>query len=174
MKENKKSLVDVITVSMLVMISLPLLLLGGIVVFGEYYFFRQERLSIKEAYIEEQEAIFRHEVEKAIDYIRWTRKQHVTPGQDQEVEMLSWISRIRFHNKGRLPGFLFVRTHDGIQLMSISRPDLIDKDISLMTDPNGINSHQLFLKAIKSPGGGMPIIRGSIPVHAKWNRKGLL
>jgi len=154
MKENKKSLVDVITVSMLVMISLPLLLLGGIVVFGEYYFFRQERLSIKEAYIEEQEAIFKHEVEKAIDYIRWTRKQHVTPGQDQEVEMLSWISRIRFHNKGRLPGFLFVRTQDGIQLMSISRPDLIDKDISLMTDPNGINSHQLFLKAIKSPGGG--------------------
>ncbi len=154
MKDKKKSLVDVIMASLLVMISLPLILMGGIAVFGEYYFFRQERQSIKKDYIQEQEAIFKHEVEKAIDYIRWTRKQHRTPGVDQESEMLSWISRIRFHNKGRLPGFLFVRTHDGIQLMSISRPDLIGKDISLLTDPDGLNSHQLFLKAIKSPGGG--------------------
>ena len=154
MKEKKKSLVDVIMVNMLLMISLPLVLLGGIVVLGEYYFFRQDREVIKKAYIQEQEEIFKHEVEKAIDYIRWTRKQHRTPGDDQESEMLSWISRIRFHNKGRLPGFLFVRTRDGIQLMSISRPDLIGKDISLLTDPDGINSHQLFLKAIEKSGGG--------------------
>jgi diguanylate cyclase (GGDEF)-like protein/PAS domain S-box-containing protein len=154
MKEKKKSLVDVIMVNMLLMISLPLVLLGGIVVFGEYHFFRQEREAIKKDYIQEQETIFKHEAEKAIDYIRYTRKQHGTPGDEQEAEMLSWISRIRFHNKGQLPGFLFVRTLDGIQLMSISRPDLIGKDISLLTDPDGINSHQLFLKAIKKPGGG--------------------
>ncbi len=154
MKEKKKSLVDVIMANLLVMISLPLILLGGIVVLGEYYFFRQDRELIKKAYIQEQEEIFKHEVEKAIDYIRWTRKQHRTPGDDQESEMLSWISRIRFHNKGRLPGFLFVRTHEGIQLMSFSRPDLIGKDISLLTDLDGINSHQLFLKAIEKPGGG--------------------
>ena len=99
MKEKKKSLVDVIMVNMLLMISLPLVLLGGIVVFGEYHFFRQERDTIKKAYIKEQEAIFKHEVEKAIDYIRWTRKPHVTPGDEQESEMLNWISRIR---SGRL------------------------------------------------------------------------
>ena len=154
MREKKKSLVDVVMVNMLLMISLPLILMGGIVVFGEYHFFRQERDDIKKAYILEQEAIFKHEVEKAIDYIRWTRKQHGSPGDEQESEMLSWISRIRFHNKGRLPGFLFVRTLDGTQLMSISRPELIGKDISLLTDPEGINSHQLFLKAIDNPGGG--------------------
>ena len=140
--------------SMLVMISLPLVLLGGIVIFGEYYLFRQERETIKKTYIQEQETIFKNEVEKAIDYIRWTRKQHRTHDHDQEAEMLSWISRIRFHNKGRMPGFLFVRTIDGIQLMSISRPDLIGKDISQLEDPDGINAHQLFLKAIKNPGGG--------------------
>jgi diguanylate cyclase (GGDEF)-like protein/PAS domain S-box-containing protein len=154
MKKKKKRLVDVIMVNMLIMISLPLVLLGGIFVFGDYHFFRQERKAIQKAYIQEQEAIFKHEVEKAIDYIRWTRKQHRTPGDEQESEMLSWISRIRFHNKGRLPGFLFVRTIDGIQLMSISRPDLMGKDISLLTDPDGINSHQLFLKAIKKTEGG--------------------
>ncbi len=154
MREKKKSLVDVIMVNMLLMISLPLILMGVIAVFGEYHFFRQERDDIKKAYILEQEAIFKHEVEKAIDYIRWTRKQHGSSGDEQESEMLSWISRIRFHNKGRLPGFLFVRTLDGTQLMSISRPELIGKDISLLTDPEGINSHQLFLKAIDNPGGG--------------------
>ncbi|MBW2515094.1 MAG: PAS domain S-box protein, partial [Deltaproteobacteria bacterium] len=154
MKEKKKNLVDVIMVNMLLMISLPLVLLGGIVIFGEHHFFSQEREAIKKAYIQEQEAIFKHEVEKAIDYIRWTRKQHGTHGNEQESEMLSWISRIRFHNKGRLPGFLFVRTLDGIQLMSISRPELMGKDISLLTDPDNINSHQLSLKAIKNPGGG--------------------
>ena len=154
MKENKKSLVDVIMVNMLLMISLPLVLMGGIVILGEYHFFRQEREAIRKAYIQEQEAIFKHEVEKAIDYIRWTRKQHRTPGEEQEAEMLSWISRIRFHNKGRLPGFLFVRSLDGIQLMSISRPDLIGRDISLLTDSDGISSHQLFLKTIRKTGGG--------------------
>ena len=154
MNKKKKSLVDVIMVSMLAMISLPLLLLGGIVVFGEYYFFRQESQSIKEAYIQEQEAIFKHEVEKTIDYIKWTRQQHRTPGYDQESEMLSWISKIRFHNKGWLPGFMFVRTHDGIQLMSISRPDLMGKNTSGLTDPDGNNSHELLLKAIKNSGGG--------------------
>ncbi len=76
MKEKKKSLIDMIMVNMLLMISLPLILLGGIVVFGEYHFFRQEREAIKKAYIQEQEAIFKHEVEKTTDYIRWTRKQH--------------------------------------------------------------------------------------------------
>ena len=154
MKENKKRLVDVIMVNMLLMISLPLVLMGGIVILGEYHFFRQEREAIRKAYIQEQEAIFKHEVEKAIDYIRWTRKQHRTPGEKQEAEMLSWISRIRFHNKGRLPGFLFVRSLDGIQLLSISRPDLIGKDISLLTDSDGISSHQLFLKTIRKTGGG--------------------
>lgn len=150
----KQSLVDVIMVNMLLMISLPLILMGGIVILGEYHFFRQEREAIKKAYIQEQEAIFKQEVEKAIDYIRWTRKQHRTPGHEQESEMLSWISRIRFHNKGRIPGFLFVRTLDGTQLMSISRPDLIGKDISLLTDPDGINLHQLFLKTIGKTGEG--------------------
>ncbi len=154
MKEKKKSLVDVIMVNMLLVISLPLVLMGGIVILGEYHFFRQERGAIKKAYIQEQEAIFKHEVEKAIDYIRWTRRQHRMPGEEQEAEMLSWISRIRFHNKGRLPGFLFVRTLDGIQLMSISRPDLIGKDISLLTDPDGIRSHQLYLKTIRKTEGG--------------------
>ena len=94
MKEKKKSLVDVIMVNMLLMISLPLILLGGIVVLGEYYFFRQDREVIKKAYIQEQEEIFKHEVEKAIDYIRWTRKQHRTPGDDQESAFIrrTWIS----------------------------------------------------------------------------------
>ena len=171
MKEKKKSLVDVIMMSLLVMICLPLILLGGIVIFGEYSFSRQELASIKKAYILEQEAIFRNEVEKAIDYIRWTRKQHQNDNGDLKSEMLNWISRIRFHNKGLLPGFLFVRTHDGIQLMSISRPDLIGKDISLLTDPEGINSHQLLLKAIKNPAGGWAEYSWFNPSTRKVERK---
>ena len=127
MKEKKKSLVDVIMAALLSMISLPLIFLGGFVIFGEYYFFRHEQQSIKKIYIQEQEEIFKHEVEKAVDYIRWTRKQHQTPVDDQASEMLAWMSRIRFHNKSMMPGFVFVRTHDGTQLMSISRPDLIGK-----------------------------------------------
>jgi diguanylate cyclase (GGDEF)-like protein/PAS domain S-box-containing protein len=47
-----------------------------------------------------------------------------------------------------------VRTLDGIQLMSISRPDLIGKDVSLLTDSAGISSHQIFLKTIRKNGGG--------------------
>jgi diguanylate cyclase (GGDEF)-like protein/PAS domain S-box-containing protein len=154
MKQEKKSLIDVFMMSMLAMISLPIILLGGIVLFGDYYFFRHEKETIKIDYIREQEAIFKHEVEKAIDYIRWTRKQKKVLDKDLETEMLNWLSRIRFHNKGQLPGFLFVRTFDGIQLMSISRPDLIGKDVSLLTDPDGINSHQFIMKRIKKSDGG--------------------
>jgi len=154
MEKKKRSLINVFMTSMLAMISLPVILLGSIVLFGDYYFFRLEKEAIKNNYISEQEAIFKHEVEKAIDYIQWTRKQKNISQEDLNAEMLNWISRIRFHNKGKLPGFLFVRTYEGIQLMSISRPDLIGQDVSLMTDPSGINSHQLLMKAIKVPEGG--------------------
>ena len=154
MEKKKRSLINVFMTSMLVMISLPVILLSSIVLFGDYYFFRQETEAIQNDYISEQEAIFKHEVEKAIDYIQWTRKRKYIPEEDLKAEMLNWISRIRFHNKGKLPGFLFVRTYDGVQLMSISRPDLIGQDVSLMTDPDGINSHQSLMKAIASPAGG--------------------
>lgn len=154
MEKKKRSLINMFMTSMLAMISLPVILLGGIVLFGDYYFFRQEKEAIQLAYISEQKAIFKHEVEKAIDYIQWTRQQKHVAEEKLKSEMLSWISRIRFHNKGRLPGFLFVRTYEGVQLMSISRPDLIGQDVSLMTDPNGINTHQVLMNVIKEPGGG--------------------
>ena len=154
MEKKKRSLINVIMASMLAMISIPVILLGGIVLFGDYYFFRQEKETIKNDYISEQEAIFKHEVEKAIEYIHWTRDQKKASEEQLKADALNWISRIRFHNKSQLPGFLFVRTYEGIQLVSISRPDLIDQDVSRMTDPNGINSHQLLMQAITDPVGG--------------------
>lgn len=136
------------------MISLPIIILGGIFVFGDYYFFRQDRMKIRETYVMEQEEIFRNEVNKAVNYINWISKRHDINRDEQKKEILMWFSRIRFSNKGRLPGFLFVRSYDGVQLMSISRPDLIGKDISLYTDPDGINTHELMMKIIKRPEGG--------------------
>ena len=97
MEKKKRSLINVFMASMLAMISLPVILLSGMVLFRDYYFFRQEKDAIRHAYVSEQEAIFKHQVEKSIDYIQWTRKQKDIPEEELKAKRNRYFSYSERH-----------------------------------------------------------------------------
>jgi diguanylate cyclase (GGDEF)-like protein/PAS domain S-box-containing protein len=141
-------------VSMLTMISLPIIILGGIFVFGDYYFFHQDRTELKVSYIQEQEHIFQHEVDRAVDHLEWRLSSQKVPEDQLKKEILEWFPTIQFENKGRRPGFLFVGTYDGYFLMQEDRE--ADDGIDSLSTPGTIriDAHAEFLKAAQKPNGG--------------------
>jgi len=136
------------------MILVPVIVLGCILIINEYMAFENESRAVREGYIKDQESIVRHEVMRAVGYLKWQQSKETIPEEKFQQAILAWFSTIRFQNRGREPGILFVRSYDGILMMSVSKPELIGKDISKKLDPNGINTHQQFMTAVENPDGG--------------------
>ena len=124
--KDKRSLIYVLMVSMLSMISLPIIILGSIFVFGDYYFFHQDRLELKTDYIREQEHIFQHEVDQAVDHLEWRLSSQNVPEAQLKKEIMEWFPTIQFENKGNRPGVLFVGTYDGAYLLEENRQATAD------------------------------------------------
>jgi diguanylate cyclase (GGDEF)-like protein/PAS domain S-box-containing protein len=141
-------------VSMLTMISLPIIILGGIFVFGDYYFFHKDRLELKASYIRQQEHIFQHEVDQAVDHLEWRLSSHKIPEDQLKKELMEWLPTIQFENKGNHPGRLFVGTYDGTYLLEEDRRAKKDGDTLSTSAPRKIEAHEIFLKAAKKPEGG--------------------
>ncbi len=152
--KTKRSISKTFMIIMIVMAYFPVVILGGIAIQKQYSAFDKESRQLKEEYIEAQEIIVKHEVEKAMKDIQYRRQNTRLPEKKLKKKILKWLSEIRFPNRGNEPGILFVRSYKGIRLMSVSTPELIGKDTSKITDPNGINTHEQFMKTIKNPGGG--------------------
>jgi len=151
--KHKRSLIRVFMVSMLAMISLPIIILSGLFVFGDYYFFHQDRLELKKAYIRDQEIVFRHEVNRAIDYLKWRSSMRNVPQDRLKKELIEWFSMIRFQNRGNDPGFLFVGTYDGFYLLKDDGTQLPDENSTGRHDPIKLTTHQAFMKAAQNPKG---------------------
>jgi diguanylate cyclase (GGDEF)-like protein/PAS domain S-box-containing protein len=151
---DKRSLIYVLMVSMLTMISLPIIILGGIFVFGDYYFFHRDRLELKGSYIREQEHIFQHEVDQAVDHLEWRLSSQKVPENQLKKEIMEWFSTIQFENKGKHIGLLFVGTYDGLYLLEETRKANADSDAHPTSNPIGIEAHAAFLKAAQKPKGG--------------------
>jgi diguanylate cyclase (GGDEF)-like protein/PAS domain S-box-containing protein len=141
-------------VSMLSMIILPIIILGGIFVIGDYYFFQQDRLELKKTYIEEQEVIFKHEVDRAVDHLEWRLTSRKVPENQLKSEILEWFSTIRFQNRGKKLGYLFVGTYDGFYLLDEDRQASAGIDTLSTPGSKKIIAHQTFMKAVRNPNGG--------------------
>ena len=151
--KDKRSLIRVFMVSMLAMISLPIIILSGLFVFGDYYFFHQDRLELKEAYLQDQEIIFRHEVNRAVDYLKWRSSMRNVPPDELKKELLEWFSMIKFQNRGTDPGFLFVGTYDGFYLLKEEGTQPPVGNSTGRHDPVKPSIQQEFMKAAQSPKG---------------------
>ncbi len=151
---DKRSLIDVFMVSMLAMISLPIIILGGIFVFGDYYFFRQDRFELRKSFIQEQDVIFKHEVDQVVDHLEWRLTRLKIPENQLKKEIMEWFSTIRFQNRGQKPGFLFVGTYDGFCLLDEDRQVSTVNDTISTPGSNKILTHKAFLKAAQNPKGG--------------------
>ena len=151
---NKRSLIKVIMVNTLAMISLPIIILGGLFVFGDYYFFHQDRLQLKKNYLEKQENIFRQEVNRAVGHLEWRLTSRNVDRNQLKKEILAWYKVIRFQNSGREPGYLFVGTYGGKYLLPEDRGTEPDGD-DLQADPHpAIAAHEAFMAAAQKPTGG--------------------
>jgi len=137
----------------IVMAYFPVVILGGVAIQRQYSDFDKESRQLKEEYIEAQEIIVKHEVEKAIKDIQYRRQNTRLPEKELKEKILKWLSTIRFPNRGNEPGILFVRSYNGTLLMSVSTPELIGENLSKMTDPDDINTHKQFMRTIKNSEG---------------------
>lgn len=68
---------------------------------------------------------------------------------DIKKEILARISKIRFGKDG----YIFVVSFDGVTLMNSTQPDIIEKNIWDMTDPNGVKVIQEERRAAETPEG---------------------
>jgi len=168
---EKKSIGQLYRIIMISIACLPVLLLGSISMYRQYADFRKETAEIKKEYVAAQELIVRQEVKKVLVYIQWRRRNAKVAEKDLQDEVLEWLSMVRFPNRGREAGILFVRSFQGILLMSASKPELVGKNISAATDPDGIVTHELFMRTIKKPEGGYAQYSWYNPAEEKVGRK---
>jgi len=150
----KKSMTGTYTWIMFIMTLVPVAVFGLASISVEYLMGKRACNAMRHRYINYQESIVKREVQEAVKYIEWRRENAKIPENELKREILKWLSMKRYRSLGKEEGIFFVRNFDGIQLMSVSKPELVGKDTSRLTDPQGINMHMLFMKAIKNPEGG--------------------
>ncbi len=152
--KRKKSMAGTFTWIMFIMTLVPVAIFGIASISVEYLMGERECHALRERYIDYQESIVKKEVQEAVKYIEWRRANSRIPQEDLKKEILRWLSMKRYRSLGKEDGIFFVRNFDGIQLMSVSKPEIVGKDTSKLTDPHGINTHRLFMEVIKNPDGG--------------------
>lgn len=131
-----------------------LFIIVGLSVIGKFFLYTQEKKEIKEKYIQEQESLFKYEVERFVKDITH-RLKNTNHTKEKTIQIIIDLSKeMRFPNKGKEPGIFFIRDYDGIQILSVSKPEIMGKDMSHETDPDGINTHQAFMKIINEKGAG--------------------
>jgi len=168
---KRQSLSKSYLLTLVIMTDIIIVVFGVTMVLSQLWRFRHESKVLTREYIQAQEHIVKHEVQRAIDYLHWSRvNAHGTETEVQQA-VLDWFSRIRFHNRGNEPGILFVRSFAGEQLMSVSRPDLVGRNIAGQLDPNGINTHDQFMGAVANPQGGYADYAWFNPVTGKVQPK---
>lgn len=119
-----------------------------------YLTYRNELKSTQKRFIENQEEIVRYEVKRAIKDIRFRLKNTSHTKNELKDLIVRSLSQVRFPNLGKERGILFIRSYDGILIMSVSRPDLVGKDVSKKADPDGIITHDVFMDLINTNGEG--------------------
>ena len=169
--KKKRSITKLFLTMLLIIAYLPIVILGIIAIQKHYSDFNKESIKLRKEYMEAQEAIVKKEVEMAIEYIEWKRANSKLSEEELQKEILEWLSKIRFQNRGNEEGILFVRSYKGIHLMSSSTPQLIGKDLSKMIDPEGVNNHDLYMRTIQNPEGGYAEYSWYNPAEKQVGRK---
>ncbi|MDA3895715.1 MAG: ATP-binding protein [Desulfobacteraceae bacterium] len=168
---SKKNISQLYRIIIIVIACLPILVLGSISIHRQYSDFLKESKEVKKEYVAAQERIVRLEVQNALAYIQWRRETANVSESDLQKEVLEWLSMERFSNRGREDGILFARSFQGKLLMSVSTPEMVGKNISAMKAPDGIITHDLFMRAIRNPNGGYAQYSWYNPVEKKVGRK---
>jgi len=150
---QKKSICRQFLVSTVSIITATMIFLAVILIFVKVYECKKECKYITESYINEQESIVKYEVEREVKNIRYRISNSCITNESEKIKYIEQLRAIRFFNKGKEPGIFFIKSYDGVQILSVSKPELEGKDVSQFTDPDGIITHDLFMSTVNKSGG---------------------
>ncbi|MBU8892336.1 MAG: cache domain-containing protein [Bacteroidales bacterium] len=167
----KESISRKFLITVLVITTSVIVLLAAISIYVEYNDYKKECELITDTYINEQEAIVKYEVERVVNFIEFRIKNSYFSQDTIRKITLEQLKQIRFPNKGKDPGIFFVKSYDGIQMLSVSKPEIEGKDVSGFTDPDGINTHDLFMSIVNESDGGFANYSWFNPVTEKVHKK---
>ncbi len=107
--------------------------------------------NLKSAYEEKQKEFLKKEVNDVISLIEFTSdyNQDKSTGELQN-DILNYVSSIRL----KYGGYVFINTYDGKALIFDGVKIIGEKDITNMTDPDGLRLFDIELESIKKPDGG--------------------
>jgi PAS domain S-box-containing protein len=124
---------------------------GMVWLFAELNTVKNEKILLTENSIINQKQALKNEVSQVLDYIDFKNQiSTYRPNTLIQKEILTYIASIRFGNDG----YVFVNTFDGNALVFDGKLINGKKDISDMTDPNGLKIFQLEMEAIQNTDGG--------------------
>lgn len=169
--KRKRTITKSYMILLLAVASLSIVVVGGMAIQRQYSAFHEESERLRKNYIETQKNIVKKEVEQAVLYLEWRKSTAKIPEKELQKEVLQWLSMIRFPNLGHEEGILFVRSFEGMVLMSVSLPELVGENIAQSSDPSGINTHRLFMNNIKNPQGGFAEYSWYNPFTRKMGKK---
>ncbi|NOQ25713.1 MAG: response regulator [Bacteroidales bacterium] len=168
---SKRSISRKVLVAVFVITTLSMALLALVSIFAKNYECKKECKLITETYINEQDLIVKYEVERAVNDIEFRIKNS---GYTQEIlqnKILELLADARFSNKGKEQGIFFVRSYDGVQMLSVSKPELVGKDVSQLKDSDGLITHELFMNIVNDSKSGFADYSWFNPVTGTVQKK---
>lgn len=125
-------------------------ILAIILIVAKYSDYIRERDSITENYFKEQEAIVKYEVDRAVQEVEIGLKSTDLSLDEYKKSVVEKLRTVRFPNKGKELGFFFMRSFEGIQMLSVSLPKLEGTNTSKRKDPEGIITHEVFMNFMRN------------------------
>jgi PAS domain S-box-containing protein len=168
---HKKSISKIFLTNIASITTATIVLLAAIFISVKIYECKRDCALITEAYINEQEEIVKYEVERVVNNIRYGISNSCITNETEKIKYIEQLRAVRFHNKGKEPGIFFVKSYDGVQLLSVSSPEIEGKDVSEYTDPERIVTHILFMNTISEKGYGFADYSWYNPFTGKVQKK---
>ena len=113
----------------------------------------------------------KYEVERVVNDIEFRIENSTYLLEMIKLKTLKQLGETRFPNKGKNPGIYFAKSYDGIQILSVSKPELVGEDVSQFTDPNGIVTHELFMRIVNNSDGGFADYSWFNPTNKEIQKK---
>ncbi len=105
---------------------------------------------LRDQYISEQKKLIKDEVQNVVSLIDFSRKSNDNDSIDElKLKILNHVSSIRLQHGG----YIFINTYDGKALIFDGVKIIGEKDVTDMTDPDGLRIFDIEMEAIKNPKG---------------------
>ncbi len=146
------------------LILLSVVLVTGLAV-QSWFSAKEEMLQIRHNIFNERKNLIRTMVNRAVDYINYERYRLGQKGDSIQEIKNQIIKGLETYVYANGEGYIFVFTDQGFVLLNRIQSELVGKNLSDITDPNGIKIVQSLINEAGKPDGGF--------VQYTWNKPSL-